>query len=206
MYLSVRSRVLGTAKSSCKEKFMGTVSGSRVGRKAIFLDRDGVINVKLPCDRYVCSPAEFQFVHGAIEALSILKDSGFLLVIVTNQRGIALGRHGEDDLEKVHAYMCEELLKDGVELDAIYYCPHDTIDHCECRKPEPGMIFRACQDLNIDLTNSYMVGDSPSDIAAGRKAGSLTVSIGNFEESQADLMFATLLDFAVYLKRESGVH
>ncbi len=175
-------------------------------RRAILLDRDGVINVKLPQDRYVCNPAEFEFVPGAIEALALLRELGFLLVVVTNQRGIALGCHNEDDLCKVHEYMTQELLKNGIMLDAIYHCPHDSIDNCECRKPAPGMILEACHDLNIDLTNSYMVGDSPSDIAAGRKAGSLTVRIGTVEDSEADLKFASLLDFALFLKTESLRH
>jgi D-glycero-D-manno-heptose 1,7-bisphosphate phosphatase len=182
---------------------MEQIPASRVARKAILLDRDGVINVKLPQDRYVCSPAEFEFVPGAIEALRILRDLGFLLVVVTNQRGIALGCHNEDDLQEVHEYMGQELLKNGVTLDAIYYCPHDSIENCDCRKPAPGMILEACADLNIDLANSYMVGDSPSDVAAGRKAGAFTVRIGDGEDSEADLTFAGLLDFALFLKNES---
>ena len=185
---------------------MEDTPASQDARRAILLDRDGVINVKLPQDRYVCSPAEFEFVRGAIEALALLRELGFLLVVVTNQRGIALGCHNEDDLHKVHEYMGEELLKNGIILDAIYYCPHDSIDNCECRKPAPGMILEACHDLNIDLANSYMVGDSPSDIAAGRKAGSLTVRIGDGQDYEADLKFASLLDFALFLKRESLRH
>ena len=182
---------------------MEPIFAPSIARKAILLDRDGVINVKLPQDRYVCSPAEFEFVPGAIEALGILRDLGFLLVVVTNQRGIALGRHNEDDLHEVHEYMGQELVKGGASLDAIYYCPHDSIENCGCRKPAPGMILEACADLNIDLANSYMVGDSPSDIAAGRKAGALTVRIGDGEDSEADLAFARLLDFALFLKNES---
>ena len=179
-------------------------SGSNPAHKAILLDRDGVINVKLPQDRYVCTPEEFEFVPGAIEALLLLRDLGFLLVVITNQRGIALGCHNKDDLNRVHEHMGEVLLKNGVALDAIYYCPHDSIEHCECRKPAPGMIFSACQDLELDLANSYMVGDSPSDIEAGRKAGSMTVKIGEGQDCEADLIFPSLLDFAVFL-RERGL-
>lgn len=185
---------------------MEPISAPRVARKAILLDRDGVINLKLPQDQYVCSPMEFKFVPGAIEALALLRDLGFLLVVITNQRGVALGCHNEDDLHKVHEYMGQELLKNGVALDAIYYCPHDSIENCECRKPAPGMILEACADLNIDLANSYMVGDSPSDIAAGRKAGTLTVRIGDTQDNEADLMFAGLLDFALFLKTQSLRH
>jgi D-glycero-D-manno-heptose 1,7-bisphosphate phosphatase len=188
------------------EQSMQQHSGSNPARRAILLDRDGVINVKLPQDRYVCSPGEFEFVPGAIEALLLLRDLGFLLVVITNQRGIALGCHNEDDLSKVHEYMGEVLLNNGVALDAIYYCPHDSIDHCECRKPAPGMIFSACQDLELDLANSYMVGDSASDIEAGRKAGSMTVKIGTGPDCQADLIFPSLLDFAVFLKERGLGH
>ena len=179
-------------------------SGSTPPRRAILLDRDGVINVKLPQDSYVCTPEEFEFSPGAIEALLLLRSLGFLLIVITNQRGIALGCHNEDDLNKVHEYMRRELLKNGVMLDAIYYCPHDSIEHCECRKPAPGMIFSACRDLELDLANSYMVGDSPSDIEAGRKAGSMTVKIGDRQDCGADLIFPSLLDFAIFLKREAS--
>ncbi len=178
-------------------------SGSIPARRAILLDRDGVINVKLPQDRYVCNPEEFDFAPGAIEALLLLRSLGFLLIVITNQRGIALGCHNEDDLDKVHEYMRGELLKNGVVLDAIYYCPHDSIDRCECRKPAPGMIFSACRDLELDLANSYMVGDSPSDIEAGRKAGSLTVKIGDGQDCGADMVFPSLLDFANFLQSKA---
>ena len=102
---------------------MEDTPASQDARRAILLDRDGVINVKLPQDRYVCSPAEFELVRGAIEALALLRELGFLLVVVTNQRGIALGCHNEDDLHKVHEYMSEELLKNGIMLDGDILLP-----------------------------------------------------------------------------------
>ncbi len=174
--------------------------GSKSLRKAVFLDRDGVINRKLPENAYVRDPAEFEFLPGVIEALSIMKELGFLLVIATNQRGIGRGFMTDAHLETVHVHMAEELRRNGVELDGVYYCPHETSEQCGCRKPEPGMLFAATEDLRVDLAHSYMVGDSPSDIGAGRRAGTRTVRIGSSEDANADLAFRDLLEFALFLK------
>lgn len=173
-------------------------------RKAVFLDRDGVINVKLPEDRYVTVVSEFQFLPGVTGALSLLMEIGFLLVVITNQRGIARGFMTPEDLEAVHRFMQEELGKSSVVLDGLYYCPHDDHEYCDCRKPEPGMIVAACRDLGIDPTESYMVGDSASDIDAGRRAGTRTVRIGPEHDSNADMVFGSLPEFAAFLKQQAG--
>ncbi|MDQ1239822.1 MAG: D-glycero-D-manno-heptose 1,7-bisphosphate phosphatase [Thermodesulfobacteriota bacterium] len=171
-------------------------------KRAIFLDRDGVMNVKLPEDHYVKELKEFTFLPNAVSALCILKNLGYLLVIVTNQRGIARGYMTEEDLKKVHDFMVILLKQEGAPLEAIYYCPHDTTDLCMCRKPRSGMIFNACNDLGINLADSFMVGDSPSDMAAGKNAGTRTVRIGMKQDPNADLTFPSLMDFAVYLKNQ----
>ncbi len=171
-------------------------------RKAIFLDRDGVINAKLPENRYVSRVSEFQFLSGAFEALQVLQKLGFVLVVITNQRGIARGLMTEEDLRTVHGYMLSQLREIGISVEAIYHCPHEEFEFCGCRKPEPGMILAAAQDLDIDLTSSYMVGDSPSDVAAGRKAGVRTIRIGNHDDKDADAVFGSLLDFALDLKKK----
>lgn len=170
------------------------------GNKAIFLDRDGVINFKLPENRYVKDKSEFTLIPGVVEALSILKDLEFLLVVITNQRGIARGFMTENDLARVHESMLTELQAQGARVDGIYYCPHDEFEGCTCRKPEPGMVLAASRDFSIDLSRSFVVGDSPSDVAAGRRAGVRTVRISTEEDEDADFTFSSLIDFALFLR------
>lgn len=172
-------------------------------RKAVFLDRDGVINRKLPEGRYVTSVSEFEFLPGVSEALSILSRLGFLLVVVTNQRGIARGYMTDADLNRIHEFMERDLAQHGVVLSGIYCCPHEEFEGCSCRKPQPGLILDAIRDLKIDPGCSYMVGDSPSDIAAGRGAGTRTVRIGKEDDSAADMVFPSLFDFAVFLQEHA---
>jgi D-glycero-D-manno-heptose 1,7-bisphosphate phosphatase len=169
-------------------------------RRAVFLDRDGVINVKLPEDMYVRNVSEFEFIAGAIEALSILSALGFCLVVVTNQRGIARGLMSQDDLVRVHQFMIEEMGKSHVQLDGVYCCPHDGSQNCACRKPRPGMLLSAIRDLGIDPALSYMVGDSEKDVIAGKRAAVRSVRIGSEGDPDADLVFLSLLDFALYLR------
>jgi len=191
-----------TIGSCSKQEKMKTFSHTSP-RAAVFLDRDGVINVRRPEVEYVTQVAQFDFLPGALEALTILSELGFALVVVTNQRGIARKMMTEDDLSAVHGYMQAEALKRGVQFDAVYHCPHDTFEQCACRKPEPGMILKAAEDLEIDLTRSYMVGDTPSDIEAGKRAGVRAVQITDGEDCVADLVFPRLLDFALYLKEQT---
>ena len=103
--------------------------------RAVFLDRDGVLNVKLPENRYVRSWEEFTFRDGVVEALRMLRAGGYLLIVVTNQRGIGRGLMSEEDLAGVHRRMSSELAKEGVILDAVLHCPHDVGENCRCRKP-----------------------------------------------------------------------
>jgi D-glycero-D-manno-heptose 1,7-bisphosphate phosphatase len=166
--------------------------------KAVFLDRDGVINLKVP--GYIKEIEEFQFLPGVIEALSILKKLGYAVVIITNQRGIARGLMTNQDLSAVHLHMTDKLAEQNVCLDGIYFCPHEDYEQCFCRKPEPGMLIRAAQDLCLDLSKSFMVGDSSSDIRAGRSAGVRTVHLSDNPDPEADLCFKDLLGFAFFLK------
>lgn len=170
-------------------------------RKAVFLDRDGVINKKLPEDQYVSRPAEFELLPEVLEALGIFHNLGFAIVVVTNQRGIARGMMTFDDLDAVHKFM-KTLFKDvGLRIDGLYYCPHDKTDYCYCRKPSPGMILEAAKDLNIDLNSSFMVGDSESDMKAGRNAGVRSVLISPLPDPMgADLVFRSLFAFAEFLQ------
>jgi len=180
---------------------LSTSRTQQSSKKAIFLDRDGVINRKLPEDHYVRNPSEFKILPNVLSALKILHNLGFALVVVTNQRGVARGLMTENDLCEVHDFMNSVFKDEGVVIDGLYYCPHDRTDDCDCRKPAPGMILAASQDLNIDLGSSFMVGDSVSDVKAGKNAGVRSVIISPIQETMdADLVFRSLFDFAKFLR------
>ena len=120
--------------------------------------------------------------------------------MVTNQRGIARGFMTEDDLERVHGFMSNFLKEHGIALDAIYHCPHEKYERCDCRKPEPGMLLAAKERFRIDPQRSYMVGDSPSDMEAGKRVGVVTVRISQDPDNDADMTFPSLLEFARHLQ------
>jgi len=145
--------------------------------RAVFLDRDGVINSKAPEGRYITRWADFQFLPGVAAAIARLHQSGFLVIIVTNQRGIARGLMTIEDLEEIHRRMEAALASSNAHIHAIYYCPHDVSPACACRKPAAGMLLQAAKDHGIDLHNSWMVGDSDRDILAGQNAGCRTIRI-----------------------------
>lgn len=136
-------------------------------RRAAFLDRDGVINVD---HGYVGQVERFELVPGAVDGMRMLANAGYLLVVITNQSGIGRGYYSIDDFETVTRHMRDELLNAGVELAAVYFCPHRSDAACRCRKPRPGMILDAASRLGIDPASSIMIGDSETDIAAGRAA------------------------------------
>jgi D-glycero-D-manno-heptose 1,7-bisphosphate phosphatase len=163
-------------------------------RRAVFLDRDGVLNV----DRgYVFKPEDFEWMAGAVEALRRINDAGYLAVLVTNQSGIARQYYTEVDFAALTAWMTRELMAKGARLDAVYHCPHhvDGSDAalaiaCECRKPKPGMLLRAIADLNIDAGQSLLIGDNLRDMEAAQAAG---VSGYLFEGGNLDAFVAPLL-------------
>ncbi|WP_338491646.1 D-glycero-beta-D-manno-heptose 1,7-bisphosphate 7-phosphatase [Erwinia aphidicola] len=142
---------------------------------AIFLDRDGTINVD---HGYVSEIDNFEFIDGVIDAMRELKRMGFALVLVTNQSGIARGMFSEDQFMQLTEWMDWSLADRDVDLDGIYFCPHhpeaiveELRQSCDCRKPEPGMLLTAQQELNIDMASSYMVGDKIEDMLAAKAAG-----------------------------------
>ncbi|HWR98679.1 MAG TPA: HAD family hydrolase [Candidatus Methanoperedens sp.] len=139
-------------------------------RRAVFLDRDGVINERLP-GAYVRTYAEFRFRRGARAGLRLLREAGYLLIAVTNQRGIGRGLMQESDLAEVHRRMQADLARAGAALDDIFHCPHDLAADCACRKPRPGMLVRAIARHRVDPARSWIVGDSLSDLDAGRTLG-----------------------------------
>ncbi len=137
-------------------------------KRAIFLDRDGVINV----DRgYVSTIEAFEFVPHLFETLRHFQALGYLLIIVTNQSGIGRGYYTLEDFKKLSAWMLERLEEEGIEIDALYHCPHDPDSGCGCRKPAPGMILEAIDTFGIDPQRSWMIGDKQSDIGAAKNAG-----------------------------------
>lgn len=188
-------------ESVCKDFHNGKVQAKNLHnkQKAIFLDRDGVINKYVGFLRDI---NEFELIEGVPEAVKTINESGYLAIVVTNQPVIARGEVTYEELHEIHNKMETLLGKEGVYLDAIYYCPHhphkgyegeipELKFDCDCRKPKPGMLLKAAEDFNIDLKQSWMIGDSESDIAAGKTAGCKTAFIG---ESETDISYKNLLD------------
>ncbi len=181
-------------------------------RRAVFLDRDGVLNENRG---YVHRPEDFHWLPGAIHALHALKHAGWRLVVVTNQSGIARGLFGPAEYDNLTSWMHADLAAHHVALDGVYHCPHlpdaalaAWCRHCDCRKPAPGMLRRAARDLRLDLAACVMIGDKPSDIAAGRAAGvaacirvAAAHELGAHDstEAAADFTCASLKDAAHWL-------
>ena len=139
-------------------------------RPAVVLDRDGVINQKPPRAQYVRNWSEFKWLPGAKEALRLLKEAGYRIVVVSNQAGIGRGEMTEEALQQIHERMKAETTEAGGEIEAIYYCPHNWDEGCECRKPKPGLLFRAQRDLHLDLSRTPFVGDDERDAQAANAA------------------------------------
>lgn len=152
--------------------------------RAIFLDRDGTLVYPI---HYPTRPEQLQLYANLGPALQVLQEMGFLLVVVTNQSGLARGYFAEADLEQMHLHLRAEFVRMNVALSGIYACPHhpdgsvpELAIECECRKPRPGLLLRAAEDLHIDLANSWLVGDILDDVEAGKLAGcrSILVDLG----------------------------
>lgn len=142
--------------------------------RAVFLDRDGTLNED---SGYVGRKEDFVFIRGAKQAVKKLKESGFLVFIVSNQSGVGRGYFSHDAVEEIHQKLRQELLKEGAAVDAIYYCPHSPSIRCGCRKPSPAMVEAAASRFDVDLERSYFVGDKMSDVETGLAAGLKTVLI-----------------------------
>ncbi len=138
--------------------------------KAFFLDRDGVIVVETD---YLGNPDEVEIIAGTSAALKMMRQAGYLIVVVSNQSGVARGYYDEVAVKAVNGRIAGLLAAEGAKVDAFYHCPHhpDFSGVCNCRKPEPGMLLQAAAELDIDIGQSYMIGDKLSDVAAGRRAG-----------------------------------
>lgn len=149
--------------------------------RAVFLDRDGTLNVEKD---YLYRPEDFVFIDGAPEAVRRLQQAGFKVIVVTNQSGVARGYFGPDAVEGLHRHIQELLAAYETQIDAFYYCPHHPqygneafrLD-CDCRKGKPGMLLQAAREHALDLAGSYMVGDKAADIEAGVRAGCRTILV-----------------------------
>lgn len=164
----------------------------------VFLDRDGVLNRKMPEGAYVGDWAQFQWLAGADEAIARMNRAGLTVILVTNQRGIALGLYTHAQLEDIHANIQRHLARHGARLDAVYYCPHNH-GECHCRKPDIGLFEQALQQFpQANAQNSLVIGDSLSDIQAGQRLGMKTVFIqGEADRQQAGSTAAVVLADAV---------
>ena len=141
-------------------------------KPAAFLDRDGTLNWPARPGRYICDPAELRLFAGAADAVKHLRHHGYACVVVSNQRGVSLGHLSENRLREV-----DLRLREIVVLDGSYYCTHGLETGCACRKPRPGLLVHAAVELGLDLKRSVMIGDSQSDLDAGRRAGCRVVKV-----------------------------
>ena len=169
-------------------------------QKAIFLDRDGTINKMAG---FLTKIDDMELLDGASEAIKKINDSGYLAIVVTNQPAIARGELNFPELQEIHNKLETLLGKEGAYLDAIYYCPHHTDKgfageriaykcDCDCRKPKAGMLLQAAKDFNIDLAQSYMIGDSTRDVEAGKNAGCKESILVTEEQSLLQIVTALL--------------
>ena len=190
--------------AACADYKSGKIQGKnlRNKQKAIFLDRDGTINKYVG---YLRTPEQFELLDGVGEAIRKINLSGYLAIVVTNQPVIARGEVTVDGLQEIHNKMETMLGKEGAYLDGVYYCPHHPdkgfageVEElkvvCECRKPKAGLLLKAAKDFNIDLSQSWMIGDSENDVLAGKNAGCKTALIGETDYGQ-NLQVTSLLDF-----------
>ncbi len=140
-------------------------------RRAVFLDRDGVINMKPPAGDYVRSWDEFRFVPTIADWIRLFNALDLVVIVVTNQRGVARGLMSQADVDEIHRNMIAELAREGARIDDIFYCPHDRDDECACRKPRTGMVEQARRKWDIDPAASLMIGDSDKDAELAANCG-----------------------------------
>ena len=156
--------------------------------KVVFLDRDGVINRDSPA--YIKSREEFEFLPGSLTALARLHKTGYNVIVITNQSAVNRGMISLKELDGMHRMMTNTIQRHGGQIRDIYYCPHRPDEGCDCRKPKPGLILKACNQYKIDLNHSIMVGDSVKDIECARNAGcakAVLVKTGNGPKSEKEL-------------------
>ena len=154
-----------------EEKNRQDTKGANIG---VFLDRDGTLNRNVP---YCSRPEELELLPTVAEGIKLLNQHGLKVVIVTNQSGIARGYFTEHMLQAIHRKLRDDLARAGAFVDAIYYCPHHPDEQCRCRKPNPGLLYLAASELQIDLASSYIIGDRLVDIVAAKNVGCKAVLV-----------------------------
>lgn len=165
--------------------------------KVVFVDRDGVINKKAAEHDYIKNWQEFRFLPDVAKAIKLLNQSGFIVIIVSNQRGIARGIMTEADLQNIHQKMCHELKEKSAIITDIFVCPHNN-NECKCRKPQIGLFLQAEIKYPVDKKQSFIVGDSKTDIEAGKDYGVKTVAISE-QGLGADYKCSSLLEAVEYI-------
>jgi len=180
-------------------------------KRAVFLDRDGTINEDV---NYLNHPDQIELISGSAEGIKLLSENGFIVVVITNQSGVARGIIEEEKLPLIKDRFCRLLEEKGAKIDGYYYCPHylkgkveKYAVKCDCRKPAPGMLKQAAEDLDIDLKGSYVVGDKVCDIELGKNVGAVSILVktgyGKSEaencESSSDHTAENLLDAAQWI-------
>lgn len=155
-------------------------------KKAVFLDRDGVINIE---KNYLYKIEDFEFVNGVFKSLKFLQDKGYLLFVITNQSGIARGYYTQEDFDNLTSWMLNKFQEENITISQVELCPHGPDDNCNCRKPKTGMIDNILKNFDIDLENSWLIGDKSSDIKCAINAkikNSIQVKTGHeFDESKS---------------------
>lgn len=163
--------------------------------KAVFLDRDGVINEVLSERvKFVNRPEQLFLLENVGKAVKQLNEAGYLVFVVTNQGGVGLGYMKEKTLHDIHKKMIAEIKKDGGIIQEVAYCAHRPHAGCACRKPEPKLIIDLAKKYNVDLEQSFMIGDRDVDIEAGKKAGAKTILIGDEQNTRADGCYNNLYE------------
>ena len=171
--------------------------------KAVFLDRDGVINRRPAEGLYITSPEELVLLPGVAAAIQRLNENGYLVFVATNQRCIARGSVSAETVGRIHERMTQEIAAGGGHIERVYFCPHGYGDSCECRKPRPGMLRQAAQEHALDLANCWMVGDNISDVEAGCAAACRTVLVGEENFATADFVAGNLTEAVNTILTES---
>jgi len=175
-----------------------------VGNKCVFLDKDGTLVKEV---HHMTDESQLEIIPGSPEAIKILRDIGYLIIVVTNQSVVGRGMITEDKLRRIMDTMKSMFLEEGAVIDRIYYCPHHPADGCPCRKPNSLLYEQARKDFNLDFTKCYVIGDSFCDIFAGKKIGARTILVltGHGQEihnlySFPDIIAADLYEAAIIIK------